>query len=101
MDQMGDLFQGICICASKASKPRASPPPPDLPKLAAIKGVRHGFFTRRGGHSCGFMPRSLRLRFGDDLDTGGGKPRRRRRTIGADPDALCTTYQIHSIRPWS
>lgn len=76
--------------------------------LQHIKGVRHGFFTRRGGHSQGAFS-SLNCGFGsgDDRDTVA-----RNRAIVADalniaPDRLLTVYQEHSPKvvtvtePWA
>ena len=75
--------------------------------LQHIPGLRHGFFTRRGGHSQGAFS-SLNCGFGsgDDRETVA-----RNRAIVADalsiaPDSLLTVYQEHSPkvvtveRPW-
>jgi hypothetical protein len=65
--------------------------------LKDIPGLRHGFFTRRGGHSQGAFS-SLNCGFGsgDDRDTVA-----RNRAVVADalnvaPDRLLTVYQEHS-----
>jgi YfiH family protein len=65
--------------------------------LKHIPGLRHGFFTRRGGHSQGAFS-SLNCGFGsgDDRETVA-----RNRAVVADvlhvaPDRLLTVYQEHS-----
>jgi YfiH family protein len=76
-------------------------------ELKDIAGVRHGFFTRRGGHSSGSFS-SLNCGFGsgDDRATVA-----RNRAIVADalsvrPGNLLTVYQEHSpavitvTKPW-
>lgn len=84
------------------------PPVLTAPSLGALKGVRHGFFTRRGGVSTGLY---------ESLNTGPGSGDRpeavaenRRRVaalFGAAPDALLTCWQIHSAiahvaeAPWA
>ncbi len=75
--------------------------------LAAASGVRHGFFTRRGGVSKGIYD-SLNLGRGSrDAPADVAENRRRAAAVfGLGPDALNTCYQIHSARvlaaeaPW-
>jgi YfiH family protein len=67
------------------------------PELAELGGIRHGFFTREGGHSTGLF-RSLNcgLGSGDDVEA----VRENRRTVsislGVGNDDLLTLYQHHS-----
>lgn len=76
--------------------------------LLDLPGVRHAFFTRRGGVSTGIY---------DSLNTGQGSSddpqaiaenrRRCAAVFGAEPDHLFTAYQIHSAivrvveSPWA
>ena len=68
------------------------------PKLTALKGVRHGFFTRQGGVSTGVYE-SLNVGPGSGDDPAAVTENRRRaaQTLGARPEALVTCYQIHSV----
>jgi YfiH family protein len=77
------------------------------PLLAPLRGVRHAFFTRRGGVSDGLYA-SLNLGRGSNDDPGAVE---RNRAIAAEvfavsPDRLLIAYQIHSAsahvveRPW-
>ncbi len=76
-------------------------------ELASIEGVRHGFFTRRGGVSEGLYE-SLNCGPGsDDLAENVTENRARAMArLGATPESLCTLYQIHGNRvivaeaPW-
>ncbi len=63
--------------------------------LAAASGVRHGFFTRKGGVSTGLYA-SLNCRLGSDDERGKVLENRDRvrRAMGAR--VLCTPYQTHS-----
>ncbi len=78
------------------------------PPLAALKGVRHGFFTRRGGVSGGLYA-SLNVGRGsrDDPVAVAENRRRAAEAFDAPPEALLTGYQIHSAvvltvdRPWT
>ena len=65
--------------------------------IAAIEGVRHGFFTREGGVSGGVY-RSLNCGFGSDDDRAAVTENRRRVAshLGASHDGVSTVYQIHS-----
>lgn len=75
--------------------------------LAALPGIRHGFFTREGGISEGPFA-SLNCGFGSNDEAGHVAENRRRATmrLGLTGDALCTAYQCHSNRcvtvasPW-
>jgi YfiH family protein len=73
------------------------PPPLTSPRLAARAGVRHGFFTRRGGVSTGDYA-SLNAGPGSRDDPAAVAENRRRvaRAFAAEPAALLTCYQIHS-----
>lgn len=84
--------------------------PPDFltsPRLGALGGVRHAFFTRRGGASSGIYD-SLNCGPGSRDDAGDVAENRRRAAAVFDvgPDRLLTAYQIHSARaltafePW-
>lgn len=77
--------------------------PPDLqpvrsPLLDALPGVRHGFFTRRGGVSRGIYD-SLNLGpgSGDDAQAVAENRRRAAAWFGAPPAGLLTCRQVHSI----
>lgn len=75
--------------------------------LAALPGMKHAFFTRRGGVSKGIYE-SLNVGRGSGDDPGDVLENRRRAAawFGAEPDALNTCYQIHSAtavtaeEPW-
>lgn len=78
-----------------------------LPPLDALDGLRHGFFTRRGGVSEGLYG-SLNVGFGSDDDPERVVENRARCAGRLDrpAEALATLYQIHSNRvveveaPW-
>ena len=69
--------------------------------------VRHGFFTRQGGVSAGIYA-SLNCGYGSNDQAANVTENRRRALamIGSPPEALATTYQIHSAdvvevtKPW-
>ena len=67
------------------------------PSLTALPGVRHAFFTRRGGVSTGIYS-SLNVGRGSKDDPAAVAENRRRAAahMGADLGALLTCYQIHS-----
>jgi polyphenol oxidase len=67
------------------------------PLLAALPGIRHGFFTREGGVSTGIY-RSLNCGVGSDDRREHVLENRARvaAAIGAEPDKLATPYQVHS-----
>ncbi|HEX4199498.1 MAG TPA: polyphenol oxidase family protein [Caulobacteraceae bacterium] len=67
------------------------------PLLAAQAGLRHGFFTRRGGVSQGLYA-SLNLGAGSNDDPASVAENRRRAAawLGLEPDRLLTAYQVHS-----
>lgn len=77
------------------------------PALAALPGVRHGFFTRNGGVSEGLY-RSLNCGLGSKDSPGAVRENRTRAAAQLDVagDRLCTAYQIHSAKaivveePW-
>jgi YfiH family protein len=77
------------------------------PLLSKVEGVRHAFFTRKGGVSTGIYD-SLNVGRGS-RDEGADVAENRRRAaewFGLTPDALNTCFQIHSARaefaeaPW-
>jgi YfiH family protein len=78
------------------------------PLLAAQPGVRHAFFTRRGGVSREVYA-SLNLGAGSDDDPDAVQENRRRAAghFGVEPARLLTGYQIHSATattvegPWT
>ena len=65
--------------------------------LRSVPNVRHGFFTREGGHSTGLYA-SLNCGFGSKDDEAA--VRKNRETVaarlGVRPDRLMTVYQSHS-----
>jgi hypothetical protein len=65
--------------------------------LAAVPGVRHGFFSRQGGVSKGIY-KGLNVGRGSNDDADDVLENRRRVAdwFGQTPDALNTCYQIHS-----
>lgn len=65
--------------------------------LAAVPGVRHGFFSRAGGVSKGIYE-GLNVGRGSNDDASDVLENRRRVAdwFGQTPDALNTCYQIHS-----
>jgi YfiH family protein len=67
------------------------------PLLAAIPGVKHGFFTRRGGVSTGVYE-SLNVGRGSQDEAQDVQENRRRAAawFGVDAGSLLTCYQIHS-----
>ncbi|MEO8926992.1 MAG: peptidoglycan editing factor PgeF [Caulobacteraceae bacterium] len=85
----------------------SGPPVLASPLLAAVRGVRHAFFTRDGGVSKGIYA-SLNLGRGSRDDPADVAENRRRAAavFGLGPEALNTCYQIHSARvltadrPW-
>ena len=69
------------------------------PLLAALPGVRHAFFTRRGGVSTGlFASLNLGVGSGDDAAAVAENRRRAAGVFGIGPEAIRTGYQIHSTR---
>lgn len=76
--------------------------------FAAIEGIRHGFFTRRGGVSEGLYT-SLNCGPGSDDVLANVTENRARAMarLGAAPETLCTLHQVHGSRvvvagaPWS
>ncbi|HUO21071.1 MAG TPA: peptidoglycan editing factor PgeF [Caulobacteraceae bacterium] len=78
------------------------------PLLSEVAGVRHGFFSRRGGVSQGIY-QSLNVGLGSKDDPAAVAKNRARAAaaMGAAPEALLTAYQVHSAvavtveAPWS
>lgn len=59
--------------------------------------IRHGFFTRRDGHSTGlYHSRNCGLGSGDDRDIVLQNRASVARSLGVDDNRLATPYQIHS-----
>ncbi len=77
------------------------------PLLARVAGVRHGFFTRRGGVSAAPYA-SLNVGLGSQDDPARVRENRglAAATLGVDAVRLVTAYQVHSPRavhadgPW-
>ena len=71
--------------------------PLQSPLLAKLPGVRHAFFTRRGGVSTGIYE-SLNAGFGSGDEEVSVRENRSRAAawFGAGFDDLATVYQIHS-----
>jgi polyphenol oxidase len=75
--------------------------------LGQIAGVRHGFFTRQGGHSQGLYA-SLNCGLGSNDDRAAVRRNRRSvaEAVGAEPANLITVHQLHSnivihaTEPW-
>ncbi len=86
----------------------SDPPALTSPLLAAVSGLRHAFFTRRGGVSTGLYG-SLNVGQGskDDPDAVQENRRRAASHFAAGPEALLTCYQVHSATavqargPWA
>ena len=74
-----------------------TPPLITSPLLAAIPGLRHGFFTRQGGVSTGVYE-SLNVGVGSRDDPAAVQENRARAAAAVDvePERLLTCYQIHS-----
>jgi YfiH family protein len=79
--------------------PEAPLTPLASPKLAALPGIKHAFFTRKGGVSTGLYD-SLNVGRGSKDDPADVLENRRRAAawFGAEPNALLTCYQIHSAK---
>src|SRR5271168_226083 len=80
----------------------------DAPDLAGLAGIRHGFFTRRGGVSRGLYD-SLNCGFGSDDDRAAVAENRVRvaQALGSTADRLVTVHQVHGVTvarveaPWT
>jgi polyphenol oxidase len=67
------------------------------PELAAIDGVQHGFFGRKGGVSDGiYASANVGLGSRDNRDHVLENRRRTAKTLGVPTDHLLTLYQVHS-----
>jgi len=83
------------------------PPRVEAPGLAALDGMRHGFFSRRGGVSTGIYD-SLNCGFGsDDAHAAVAENRGRvARALGGAGERLVTVHQVHGVtvapvtEPW-
>jgi YfiH family protein len=71
----------------------------ELENLNDLRGIRHGFLTRRGGVSDGIYA-SLNCGLGskDDQDAVVENRARALRNAGLAPDSLSTAYQVHSAK---
>ena len=71
----------------------------ELENLKGLRGIRHGFLTRRGGVSDGIYA-SLNCGLGskDDQDAVIENRARALRSAGLNPDSLSTAYQVHSAK---
>jgi YfiH family protein len=77
------------------------------PMLSALAGIRHAFFTRKGGVSDGLY-KSLNTGIGSNDAPANVAANRARiaEAVGVQPDCLLTCYQIHSpqvvtaTKPW-
>lgn len=67
--------------------------------LSTLDGIRHGFFTRRGGVSAG-VHASLNVGFGSSDEAGLIAENRRRAAekLGFAADCLTTVRQVHSAK---
>lgn len=67
------------------------------PQLNALSSIRHGFFTRNGGHSTGLYD-SLNCGFGsgDDLAIVAKNREYVAKQLGTTASQLVSAYQIHS-----
>lgn len=97
------------IQSTKSSQAGLAPLNPiTCPAISAQKGVRHGFFTRRGGVSTGLYA-SLNCGYGsgDDATLVAQNRTAVAQTLGIELNSLCTAYQIHSAKvavldtPWA
>ncbi len=67
--------------------------------LAALDGVRHGFFTRQGGVSRGiYASLNCGLGSGDDIADVRENRARAMAALALAGEALATAYQVHSAR---
>ena len=76
--------------------------------LESCDGIRHGFFTRRGGVSKGiYGSLNCGLGSGDDAENVRQNRTLVAETLGVPPERLLTLYQIHSAtavivdQPWN
>lgn len=76
---------------------RPDPVRSDLLDALAANGVRHGFFTRRGGVSKGIFE-GLNVGYGssDDRDAITENRARAAKWLGVAADRLATVHQVHS-----
>ncbi len=71
----------------------------EAPELKSIGGIRHGYFTRRGGHSTGhFSSLNCGYGSGDDRDIVARNREGAAEMLGVRADRLLTVYQTHSDR---
>ncbi len=72
-------------------------PTPITHPMLERQGVRHGFFTRRGGASTGlYEGLNTGLGSADDAEAVAENRRRVAATLGGGPDDIAACYQIHS-----
>lgn len=78
------------MCVNQAAQYLKSP-------LLDESGIRHGYFSRKGGCSTGiFSTLNAGLGSGDDRDAVIENRRRICESLDCNPDNLATLYQIHS-----
>ena len=66
------------------------------PNLAALPGIRHGFFTRAGGVSSGlYVSLNCGLGSKDDREDVAENRRRVAEAVGCAVERLATPYQVH------
>ena len=107
-DGMGELFKAICIADPALSARRPALPRRrgrrmtsgmfiEAPELSSHSGVRHAFFTRRGGVSEGVYA-SLNGGLGSSDDPARVRENRRRMAaqLGVPAEALVSVHQVHS-----
>lgn len=71
------------------------------PALAALPGVRHAFFTARGGVSTGvYASLNVGVGSGDDPAAVAENRRRAAAHFGQGVERLATCYQTHSADAW-
>ncbi len=67
------------------------------PGLAALPGIKHGFFGRQGGHSEGaFASNNMSIALGDDPQTVAFNRRHAAMALGYVRPNLCMVKQTHS-----
>jgi YfiH family protein len=89
------------------SKSTATPEIVEADSLRGISGIRHAFFSRRGGVSGGLFA-SLNCGFGsaDKTEDVAANRARAAAALGVESGALITAYQVHSpevvtvTEPW-
>ncbi len=69
----------------------------EVPELGSLTGLRHGFFTREGGHSSGiFTSLNCGLGSGDDLESVKRNRAAVADSMNVERERLITLFQHHS-----